>query len=201
MRRQLSSHFCSGKVPPCTYPSLHAITFLLRHPAGIYPLECPFHRYVRALWVLRHSTFLVPDAPWQHPSPLQASEPPMDLPVGDINSTFLHHDTPFPSPASPFQFLQQELDNQTKEEHLDGHPSHLGSDIWSTPPSRTNPASTSDILQQLIQALMLVGQNSTSIPLPTPPAPPALPAPTNTCIRAPDTFNGSNPDDLWPFLL
>src|SRR5260221_14148977 len=49
MRRQLSSHFCPGKVPPCTYCSIHVISFLPRHPAGIYPLECPFHRYVRAL--------------------------------------------------------------------------------------------------------------------------------------------------------
>src|SRR5258708_34028380 len=47
MRRQLSSHFCSGKVPPCTYCSLHVISFLPRHPAGIYPLECPFCRYIR----------------------------------------------------------------------------------------------------------------------------------------------------------
>src|SRR5258708_27206959 len=63
------------------------------------------------------------------PSPLQASEPPMDLPMGDTHSTFLHHDTPFPSPASPFQFLPQVLDEQTKEECMDGHPSHSGSYI------------------------------------------------------------------------
>ncbi len=64
MRRQLSAHFCSGKVPLCTYCSAHVIKFLLRHPAGIYPLECPFCRYVRAPWVLGHSMFLVSDAPW-----------------------------------------------------------------------------------------------------------------------------------------
>ena len=45
MRRQLSSHFCPGKVPLCTYCSVHVISFLPRHPAGIYPLECPFCRY------------------------------------------------------------------------------------------------------------------------------------------------------------
>jgi len=66
MRGRLSSHFCPGKVPLCTYPSLHTITFLPRHPAGIYPLECPFHRYVRALWVLGCSTFPVSDAPWHY---------------------------------------------------------------------------------------------------------------------------------------
>ena len=65
MRRQLSSHFCPGKVPPCTYCSICVISFLPRHPAGIYPLECLFHRYVGAPWVLGHSTFLVSDVPWQ----------------------------------------------------------------------------------------------------------------------------------------
>src|SRR5258708_29152654 len=49
------------------------------------------------------------------PSPLQASKPPTDLPMGDTHSTFLHHNTPFPSPASLFQFLPQVLDEQTKE--------------------------------------------------------------------------------------
>src|SRR5260370_23044694 len=42
MRRQLSSHFCQGKVPLCMYCSVHIISFLPRHPAGIYPLECLF---------------------------------------------------------------------------------------------------------------------------------------------------------------
>src|SRR5258708_3792729 len=63
MRRQLSSHFCPGKVPPCTYCSVHAISFLPRHPAGIYPLECPFCRYIGAPQVLGHSMFPVSDAP------------------------------------------------------------------------------------------------------------------------------------------
>jgi len=64
MRRQVSSHFCPGKVPLCTYCSVHVISFLPRHPAGIYPLECPFCRYVGALQVLGCSTFPVSDAPW-----------------------------------------------------------------------------------------------------------------------------------------
>src|SRR5258705_12918534 len=42
---------------------------------------------------------------------------------------------------------------------------------------------------------MLVGWNSINTPLPAPPTP------THTCIRAPDAFDGSNPDDLQPFLL
>src|SRR5260221_14741552 len=32
----------------CIYCSVHVISFLLRHPAGIYPLECPFCRYIGA---------------------------------------------------------------------------------------------------------------------------------------------------------
>ncbi len=64
MRRQLSSHFCPGKVHPCTYCSVHVISFLPRHPAGTYPLECLFHRYVGAPWVLGHSMSPVSDAPW-----------------------------------------------------------------------------------------------------------------------------------------
>src|SRR5260221_5235474 len=52
MRRQVSSHFCPGKVPLCTYCSVHVISFLPRHPAGTYPLECPFHRYIGAPQVL-----------------------------------------------------------------------------------------------------------------------------------------------------
>ena len=127
-------------------------------------------------------------------SPLQNSEPPADSPIGDI-STFLHHNTPFHSPASPFHLLHQDLEEQTIQEHSDNHPSHSGSDIRAMPPSRINMASPSDILQQLVKALTMVGRNSASIP------PAALPAPSNTHIRAPDAFNGSNPDDLQPFLL
>ena len=78
---------------------------------------------------------------------------------------------------------------------MDGHPSHSGSDIQATPPSRTNLANTSDILLQLVQALMLAGWNSINTP------PPAPPTPTHTHIRAPDAFDGSNLDDLQPFLL
>src|SRR5260221_10941018 len=36
MRRQLSSHFYSGKVPPCIYFDLYIITLLLRHSAGTH---------------------------------------------------------------------------------------------------------------------------------------------------------------------
>src|SRR6266436_5783471 len=36
MRRQLSSHFYSGKVPLCIYFDLYIITLLLRHSAGTH---------------------------------------------------------------------------------------------------------------------------------------------------------------------
>ena len=65
----------------------------------------------------------------------------------------------------------------------------------SAPISRTSPTDSGEILQQLVQALMLLG---CAPPASTPPAPPSTPA---TCIRSPDTFDRSNPDDLQPFLL
>ena len=65
----------------------------------------------------------------------------------------------------------------------------------SAPISRTSPTDSGEILQQLVQALMLLG---CAPPASTPPAPPSTPA---TCIRSPDTFDGSNLDDLQPFLL
>src|SRR5260221_3650183 len=36
MRRQLSSHFYSGKVPPCIYFDLYIIPLLIRHSAGTH---------------------------------------------------------------------------------------------------------------------------------------------------------------------
>src|SRR5260221_12552095 len=38
-------------------------SFLPRHPAGTYPLECPFHRYIGALQVLGCSMSPVSDVP------------------------------------------------------------------------------------------------------------------------------------------
>ncbi len=37
----------------------HVISFLPRHPAGTYPLECLFHRYVRAPQVLQCRSVIV----------------------------------------------------------------------------------------------------------------------------------------------
>src|SRR5258708_28451565 len=65
----------------------------------------------------------------------------------------------------------------------------------SAPVSRTSPTDSGEILQQLVQALMLLRP---APPASTPPAPPSAPA---THIRSPDTFDRSNPDDLQPFLL
>src|SRR5258708_11753138 len=164
---------------------------IFRLTTNYYQMSIPHHTHQIAHNELGPYVSIGPeDSGVPHLSPLQASGPPMDLPMGNTHSTFLHNDTPFPSPASPFDFLPQVLDEQTKEEHTDGHPSHSGSDIRETPPSRTTLANTSDILLQLVQALMLAGQNSVNTPLPAPPAP------THTHIRAPDAFDGSNPADL-----
>ncbi len=61
--------------------------------------------------------------------------------------------------------------------------------------SRTSPTNSGEILQQLVQVLTLLGW---APPASTPLAPSSTPA---TCIRSPDAFDSSNPDDLQPFLL
>src|SRR5258707_2318519 len=131
-----------------------------------------------------------PEAP--HQFPLQ----PPNLPTAPTPieaNTFIHiPDSPTLSP-SPFQYLPQEVSNQTLEEHPTEEQSH--STPGSAPVSRTSPTDSGEILQQLVQALSLLGQ-----------APPMsthlTPSPTPTTrIRSPDAFDGSNPDDLQPFLL
>src|SRR5260221_11624419 len=89
---------------------------------------------------------------------------------------------------SPFQFPPQEVTTWTLEEHPMEEHSHLTP--VSAPMSRTSPTNSGEILQQLVQALTLLGQ---APPVSTPPAPSSSPA---THIRSPDAFDGSNPDDL-----
>src|SRR5258705_3530591 len=131
-----------------------------------------------------------PEAP--HQFPLQ----PPNLPTAPTPieaNTFIHiPDSPTLSP-SPFQYLPQEVSNRTLEEHPTEEQSH--STLGSAPVSRTSPTDSGEILQQLVQALTLLGQ---APPMSTPLTP--SPTPT-TCIRSPDAFNGSNPDNLQPFLL
>src|SRR5260221_7190902 len=131
-----------------------------------------------------------PEAP--HQFPLQ----PPNLPTAPTPikaNTFVHIlDSPTLSP-SPFQYLPQEVSNWTLEEHPTEEQSH--STLGSAPVSRTSPTDSREILQQLVQALSLLGW---APPMSTPLTPSPTPA---THIRSPDTFNGSNPDDLQPFLL
>ena len=126
-----------------------------------------------------------PEAP--HQFPLQ----PPNLPTAPTPikaNTFIHiPDSPTLSP-SPFQYLPQEVSNQTLEEHLTEERSH--STLGSAPVSRTSPTDSGEILQQLVQVLTLLGW---APPMSTPPTPSPTPA---THIRSPDTFDGSNPDDL-----
>src|SRR6266481_9220171 len=131
-----------------------------------------------------------PEAPYQFP--LQ----PPNLPTAPTPieaNTFIHiPDSPTLSP-SPFQYLPQEVSNWTLEEHPTEEQSH--STLGSAPVSRTSPTDSGEILQQLVQALSLLGQ---APPTSTPPTP--SPTPT-THIRSPDAFDRSNLDDLQPFLL
>ena len=121
-----------------------------------------------------------PEAP--HQFPLQ----PPNLPTAPTPikaNTFVHIlDSPTLSP-SPFQFLLQEVSTQTLC-------NNWAPRAWSAPVSRTSPTDSRETLQQLIQALMLLGQ---APPTSIPPTPSSTPA---THIRSPDTFNGSNPDNL-----
>src|SRR5258705_6339354 len=127
-----------------------------------------------------------------HQFPLQLPNPPT-TPTPIEANTFIHiPDSPSHSP-SPFQFPPQEVITQTLEEHPTEEHSHLT--LGSAPMSRTSPTDSGEILQQLVQVLTLLGW---APPVSTPPAPSSTPA---TRIRSPDTFDGSNLDDLQPFLL
>src|SRR6266446_123214 len=129
-----------------------------------------------------------PETPHQFPP--QPTNPPT-APTPIETNTFVHiPDSPALSP-SPFQYLPQEV--STMEIHPMEERSH--STPVSAPISRTSPTDSREILQQLVQALMLLG---CAPPASTPLAPPSTPA---THIRSPDAFDGSNPDDLRPFLL
>src|SRR5258706_8529167 len=125
-----------------------------------------------------------------HQFPPQPTNPPT-VPTPIETTTLVHiPDSPVLSP-SPFQYLPQEV--STMEIHPTEERSH--STPVSAPISRTSPTDSREILQQLVQVLMLLGH---APPASTPPAPPSTPA---TRIRSPDTFDGSNLDDLQPFLL
>src|SRR5258706_6618854 len=125
-----------------------------------------------------------------HQFPPQPTNPPT-VPTPIKTNTLVHiPDSPVLSP-SPFQYLPQEV--STMEIHPMEERSH--STPVSAPVSRTSPTDSGEILQQLVQALTLLGR---APPASTPPAPPSTPA---TRIRSPDAFDRSNPDDLRPFLL
>ena len=120
--------------------------------------------------------------------------------------TVVNREDPGPSCPSPlqtlddmdttFQFLPNDLDPQTKQENFESE--IAASDPPTEPPTELPPPLTANptkLLQQLIQGLALLGHAA-----PTPPATIAPPA-NVTRIWAPDVFDGSNPDNLQPFLL
>src|SRR6266436_6773362 len=93
------------------------------------------------------------------------------------------------------------LDLEEQEEPLPMLPppscnSHTPPTLQHSPPaSAQSAASVTDPIQQLVQALLTIGQNA------APPPPPHLPIMNQSRVQAPDTFNGSNPKDLRAFLL
>src|SRR5258707_5279085 len=125
-----------------------------------------------------------------HQFPPQPTNPPT-VPTPIETNTLVHIPDPPALSPSPFQYLPKEV--STMEIHPMEEQSH--STPVSAPVFRTSPTDSGEILQQLVQALTLLG---CAPPASTPPAPPSTPA---TCIRSLDAFDGSNPDDLRPFLL
>ena len=66
----------------------------------------------------------------------------------------------------------------------------------SPPASAQSLTSVIDPVQQLVQALLSISQNMAA-----PPPPPHHPTISQSWAQAPDTFNGSNPEELQAFLL
>src|SRR5258708_39293690 len=74
--------------------------------------------------------------------------------------------------------------------------SHTPPTLQHSPPASAQSAtSIANPIQQLVQALLTIGQNV------APPPPPHLPITNQSRVQAPDTFDGSNPEDLRAFLL
>src|SRR5260221_283540 len=87
------------------------------------------------------------------------------------------------------------LDFEGHGEMPSSHPppsrnSHTPPTLQQSPPVSAQPSTSAiDPVQQLVQALLTIGQNM-AVPPPTPPTT------TQSRVRAPDTFDGSNPEDL-----
>src|SRR5258706_11607273 len=91
-----------------------------------------------------------PETPHQFPP--QPTNPPT-VPTPIETNTLVHiPDSPVLSP-SPFQYLPQDV--STMEIHPTEEQSH--STPVSAPVSRTSPTDSGEILQQLVQALILLG--------------------------------------------
>ncbi len=76
------------------------------------------------------------------------------------------------------------------------HNSHTPPTLQHSPlASAQSAASIANPIQQLVQALLTIGQNV------APPPPPHLPITNQFRVQAPDTFDSSNPKDLRAFLL
>ena len=117
-------------------------------------------------------------------------------------STSVQFNTPFET--SPLDPPRSEIDPETKEDENnkvdEPLPTHYP---IPTPIMRPNPPThVDDLINQLVQAIAMLGQTTTATNLP---AAPQITTPTphsnTTHLWALEAFNGHNPEDLWPFLL
>src|SRR5258708_13450759 len=122
----------------------------------------------------------------------QAKEDPMEDEIEGLDTEVLLNTNPLEEGEQAAVDL---------EEPQTAHPppswtSHTPLTLQQTlPPSMQASMSAIDLVQQLVQALLAIGQNMAA------PAPPNPPPPSQSHVRAPDTFDGSNPEDLQAFIL
>src|SRR6266436_6880918 len=123
---------------------------------------------------------------------LQAKEDPMEDEIEGLDAEVLLN-------ADPLEEGEQAAVDL--EEPQTTHPppsqtSHTPLTLQQTPPpSMQASMSAIDLVQQLVQVLLAIGQNMAA------PAPPNPPPPSQSCVCVPDTFDGSNPEDLQAFIL
>src|SRR5260370_36599074 len=121
---------------------------------------------------------------------LQQTLPPFSTPLQSRQDPSFENRLPFPCRFS--------MDDNIKTVGLPDTPSRLAppfSPIIKRPPSPSKPLPplpanmTNEALQQLIEPLSCLGQQPPSQPS-------SIPLTQQTRIHPPDTFDGSNPDDL-----
>src|SRR5258708_2029178 len=122
----------------------------------------------------------------------QAKEDPMEDEIEGLDAKVLLN-------ANPLEEGEQAAVDL--EEPQTAHPppsqtSHTPHTLQQTLPTSTQVSmSAINPVQQLVQVMLAISQNTAT------PAPPNPPPPSQSHVRAPGTFNGSNPEDLQAFIL